>query len=157
MKLLKLISMCLGVTGFYCCNNAGCQHIHNVPGVDGQKTEVPNFDVFANEFERVFAMKTKDSILIGDVYVRFVEKDIFTDLLVINGKDTLYSIKRNVFVGKNGTPETARSDVFGYTFSTITNDFLFMNIWRDNGECNECPPVALEWNNETNALQVIFP
>ena len=54
------------------------------------------------EFKKVHSLKKNDGAFIADVYVKFINDSIFTDLYAVNRSDTLYSINRNTFLNKEG-------------------------------------------------------
>ena len=54
-------------------------------------------------FVKAFTLKRKDNIIIGDVYVKYINDSIFTDLFVVNHSDTLYRIVKSVFFCRKKT------------------------------------------------------
>lgn len=105
------------------------------------------------EFIKVHSLKKNDNTLIGDIYVKFINDSVFTDLYVINESDTLYSIKRNTFLNKVGKDIDVFSDGFyGYLFVLKKDDYFVLSYLRNNG-ANVSDDITIEWNYDKNILE----
>ena len=105
------------------------------------------------EFIKIHSLKKNDNTFIGDIYVKFINDSVFTDLNVINESDTLYSIKRNVFLNKVGNDIDVFSDGFyGYIFVLKKNDYFVLSYLRNNG-LNVSDDITIEWSYIKNILE----
>lgn len=105
------------------------------------------------EFIKVHSLKKNDNTLIGDIYVKFINDSVFTDLYVINEFDTLYSIKRSTFLNKEGKDIDVFSDGFyGYLFVHKKNDYFVLSYLRNNG-ANVSDDITIEWIYDKNILE----
>ena len=109
------------------------------------------------EFEKIYTMKKNNSTVVGDVYAKFDNEITFRYLYIINDKDTLYSIKNNVFESKNGMVDyTLMNNISGYSFMIMDNDYFLLSSWY--GECRDqsCPPL-ISWNYDDNIIESFVP
>lgn len=107
-----------------------------------------------NVFTKVYSLKKKDNSAIGDVYVKFINDSIFTDLCVVNEKDTLYTIKRNFLTNTKGKDiEVFNDGFYGYLFVLKKNDYFVLSYLRNNGS-NISDDISIEWNYQDNILEV---
>jgi hypothetical protein len=105
------------------------------------------------EFIKVHSLKKNDNTLIGDIYVKFINDSIFTDLYVVNESDTIYSIKRSNFLNKEGKDIDVFSDGFyGYLFVLKKNDYFVLSYLRNNG-ANVSDDITIEWSYDKNILE----
>ena len=105
------------------------------------------------KFIKVHSLKMNDNTLIGDIYVKFINDSIFTDLYVINEFDTLYSIKRSTFLNNEGKDIDVFSDGFyGYLFVLKKNDYFVLSYLRNNG-ANVSDDITIEWSYDKNILE----
>lgn len=105
------------------------------------------------KFIKVHSLKRNDNTLIGDIYVKFINDSVFTDLYVINESDTLYSIKRNTFLNKEGKDiDVFRDGFYGYLFVLKKNDYFVLSYLRNNGK-NVSDDITIEWSYDKNILE----
>lgn len=164
MKFFKLTLACFIALVFFSCNSKnptsnesprlGSVSTENIKK-NKSKLEIINSETLNEEFTKVYTMKKKDSTLIGDVYVKFVNDSLFTNLYIINNKDTLYSIKNNIFFKRNGEVDIeAGTDTYGYTFEIMRNDYFDINSWDKNGECAGDAAI-IEWNYDDKIVEFL--
>lgn len=104
-------------------------------------------------FRKVHSLKKKDNTFIGDIYAKFINDSIFTDLYVINKSDTLYTIKRNTLFNKGGKDIEVYSDGFyGYLFVLKKNDYFVLSYLTKNG-ANVSDDITIEWSYDKNILE----
>lgn len=164
MKLYKSTLACLITLVLYSCNSKnpasnespllGTVNTENVK-VNKNNLKIISSEALNIELTKVYTMKKKDSTLIGDVYVKFVNDSLFTDLYIINNNDTLYSIKGNNFFKRNGGVDIeGGTDTYGYTFDIMRNDYFDINSWDKNGECAGDAAI-IEWNYDDNMMEFL--
>ena len=106
-----------------------------------------------NKFVKVHSLKKKDSTLIGEIYVRFINDSVFTDLHVINNLDTINSIKNNVFLNAEGKDiEVFKENFYGYMFIKKGMDYFTLSYLRNKGK-NVSDDIRIIWNYEYNILE----
>lgn len=114
-----------------------------------EKLMKENISTFIN----VHSLKKIDHTLIGDIYAKFINDSIFTDLYVFNESDTLYSIKKSTFLNKEGKDIEVYNDGFyGYLFVLKKNDYIVLSYLRNNG-ANVSDDITIEWNYDKNILE----
>lgn len=105
------------------------------------------------EFIKVHTLIKNDKTLIGDIFVKFINDSIFTDLYVINESDTLFSIKGSDFQNKKGIDFDVFSNGFyGYFFVLKKPDYFVLSYLRNNG-VNVSDDITIEWNYDKNILE----
>jgi hypothetical protein len=105
------------------------------------------------EFIKVHSLKKNDNTLIGDIYVKFINDSVFTDLYVINESDTLYSIKRHILISNFGKDTEVLEDGFyGYLFVLKKNDYFVLSNLGNKG-ANVSDDITIEWNYDKNILE----
>ena len=106
-----------------------------------------------NKFIKVYSMNYKNR-LIGDVFVKFVNDSVFTDLCVVKEQDTIYTINKDVFNNKKGRDIVVYNKGFwGYMFVLRNNDHFTLSYYRNNG-MNISDDITIEWNYDKNVLEV---
>lgn len=107
-------------------------------------------------FVLVHKLSTKENVPIGDVYVKIIDEDLFTDLLVLNSnKDTLYEIKHNVFRNSRGIDITVPDeDFYGYRFVSKHQDY-FTVVFLENGGKDLSDNIVLKWKYDKNLIEVL--
>ena len=167
MKLIRSTLVCLlALFCCYCCNNSqDCNNTDTQEAAcmdsiknDTSSQSVVNSVNFCNGLTKIYTMKKKDGAVIGEVYVKFVKDSIFSELFVINDGDTLYSIKKNVCLNKNGiVVETLGGDIYGYTFFKKATDWFLIDVLEKNDRYTECQPPAVSWNYDDNIIEIVIP
>ena len=105
-------------------------------------------------FLKVHSLKRKDGKFIGDIYVKFINDTIFTELYIVNKTDTLYSIKKSILVNTKGKDIEVFSDGFyGYKFVLKKNEYIVLSYYRNKG-ANVSDDITIEWNYDRNLLEV---
>ena len=115
--------------------------------------KVVNSEEINNKFTKVYTMKKQDSTVIGDVYVKFENDSLFRYLYVINDSDTLYSIKRTVFLSENRIDAITSDGVYGYTFLEMSSDNFYIGLWGKDGECGG-ESITIEWNYDEEIVEI---
>jgi len=118
-------------------------------GVDKSMEEIKRKD-----FEVIHTLRKKDSTLIGEIYARFIDKDVFDSLYVINKGDTIYSIERNILKNRNGIDLKAPEQGFyGYRIVLKKNDyFVIINLMEGGKKVSDNANII--WDYEKGLLQV---
>ena len=120
---------------------------------DNSKAEQNN--LIKKDFQLIHTLKKSDSTIIGYVYVKYINDSVFTDLFVLNNKDTLYTIQKNVFYNKNGIDLTVYPyDFYGYRIILMKNDNLVLSYLR-NGGVNVSDDITIQWNYKSKILETI--
>ena len=106
-------------------------------------------------FVKAFTLKRKDNITIGDVYVKYINDSIFTDLFIVNHSDTLYRIVKSAFFCRKKTDIRVYSNQFyGYKFAIKNKDSFTLSYYRNN--CKYISDdIIIEWNYNNNILRVL--
>ena len=106
------------------------------------------------EFTKIHSLKKNDNTIIGDIYVKFINDSIFTDLYVINGNDTLYSVEKNILSNANGKDTEVLKDGFwGYMFILKKSDYFVLSCYGNNGT-DVSDDITIEWNYDKNILEL---
>ena len=107
-----------------------------------------------NGYEKVHSLFKKDGTFIGDVYVSFINDDIFKDLYVIDETDTIYSVSRDVFSNAKGEDIRVFGEgFFGYRILLKKQDYIVLSYLRNTG-ANVSDDITIEWNYDHNVLEV---
>jgi hypothetical protein len=75
-------------------------------------------------------------------------------LYVVNERDTLYKINRNILTNTKGKDiEVFNEGFYGYLFVLKKNDYFVLSYLRNKGS-NISDDITIEWNYENNVLEV---
>jgi len=108
----------------------------------------------SNIYCKVHSLRTNDGTFIGDVYAKFINDTIFTDLYVISKMDTLYSIKKSVLSNVDGKDsEVAKDGFYGYKFILKEDDYVVLSYYSNNG-INISDDITIEWNYGKHILEI---
>jgi hypothetical protein len=111
-------------------------------------------NVNKTEFIKVHSLKKNDNTLIGDIYVKFINDSIFTDLFVINSNDTIYSIEKNILSNTQGKDiEVLKDGFWGYKFILKKSDYLVLSCYGNFGT-DVSDDITIEWNYDKNILEM---
>lgn len=115
-----------------------------------EKSKLPN----KSTFTKVYTLTKKDNSVIGDIYAKYVDDSVFTDLYIVNERDTLYVIKKNILANTKGKDiEVFNEGFYGYLFVLKKNDYFVLSYLRNKGS-NISDDITIEWNYENNILEV---
>jgi hypothetical protein len=107
------------------------------------------------ELSEIYILKDKDSINIGRVFVSYIENEIFDYLYVINKKDTIYFIKKNILGNRKGKDiELYSKNFYGYKFVLKKNDYFILSGLGNKGK-DISDNINIEWNYEKKILEVL--
>lgn len=102
----------------------------------------------------LFSLKTKDDLVIGDVFAERINDSIFTNLAVIRGKDTIYRIDSTLFSNTRGKDiQAGKEGFYGYKIVLVKADYFIVNCLTNLG-ANVSDDVTIEWNYQQDLLEV---
>jgi hypothetical protein len=151
LKFLTL-SLLLGLFLSSCSSNSNQRVDNSKTATIISKVKKPLPDN-KSMFTKVHSLKKKDNTFIGDVYVKFINDSVFTDLYVVNSKDTLYTIKKNIFTNTKGKNLDVPNDNFyGYLFALKKTDSFTLSFLTNKG-LDSSDDIIIEWNYQNNVLE----
>ncbi len=107
------------------------------------------------QFNKVYSLSKKNGDFIGDIFVNSTKDTIFNYLYVVNKKDTIYKIEKNILRNANGIDIQLYPKGFdGYIFFIIRKDYFVLSGLSNNGE-NVSDDINIEWNYEKGLLEVL--
>lgn len=114
----------------------------------------PKITLNQSEVTLVKKLKAKDGTYLGDVYVTYTSKDLFSSLFItkkIDGKDDiLYKINSSGFYHTQGKDEEIeQGNFYGFEFATITSDSISLHALYENGK-SESDDATIIWNPNEN-------
>lgn len=109
----------------------------------------------SSKLENIGKLRSKDSH-IGDVFIRKMNNDIFTELYVINkGNDTLYYIQKSGLRNKKGTELSMdENDFLGYHLVLIKDEYFEITFLSGDGT-RESDIITIKYNEEKNLMELL--
>jgi hypothetical protein len=106
------------------------------------------------QWKALFSLKTKDNVAIGDVFAKKINDSIFTNLLVVHNRDTVYRIDSTIFLNPIGKDiQAGKKGFYGYKIVLIKADYFVVNCLTNLG-ANVSDDVTIEWNYQKGMLEV---
>jgi len=103
----------------------------------------------------------KNGIEVGSIHVKYLNKTIFTSLLVTKSENgvnqVLYRIDKNGFHNAAGEDGSITDDLFyGYEFAQIRPDSFTLHLLTNNGH-NVSDDVTIVWNSTKHLFEIVRP
>lgn len=107
----------------------------------------------------ISTLKSKDGNILGNVYVSYINKNIFSDLIIskeIDGKNAvIYKINSSGFYNILGKDvEFLNEGFYGFEFTLIKDDYFVLHILGDNGK-NVSDDINVVWNIDKKIFEVL--
>ncbi|MCX6718447.1 MAG: hypothetical protein NTY81_02490 [Candidatus Staskawiczbacteria bacterium] len=109
----------------------------------------------------VSTLKTPDGSILGDAYVTYLNKDVFTSLYItkeVDGKKiVIYKINSDGFFNTKGKDQEIVKDKFyGYKFVSIKSDNFVLYLLTDNGK-GVSDDITVGWNYDKKVFEAQRP
>jgi hypothetical protein len=153
MKLSNLLLFLMILSTISCSASTNYRKDSARINVIPQTNENKSFE--KSGFIKVHSLKKSDNSFIGDVYAKFINDSIFTDLYVINERDTLYKIDKCNLLNIKGKDINISCDEFwGYKFILKKKDYIVISYLSNKGK-NVSDDITIEWNNLDGMLEIM--
>ncbi len=107
--------------------------------------------------DSLFTIKSKTGLYLGTVFGKKNSKNdnVFNEIILVNKKDTIYTIKDHIFRNKEGIDIEIRSEnFFGYKVILSGLDyFVLQGLFNNGSEVSD--DINLNWNYDKNLLEVM--
>jgi len=126
---------------------------------DGESKNQLLYQFDSTEYTQIHSFYDKDEKLLGSVYVKYLDKDVFTSMLIekeVNGrKDTLYFINFNKLISKKGIEaEVFNEGFYGYKVIMKKNDYIVLSYLRNYGK-DVSDDITIEWNYKEGLFELM--
>lgn len=109
----------------------------------------------SQQYIKVYTLRRNNNTPIGDVYVKYINDSIFSDLLILNQTDTLYKITKSTLYRKHKIDIKVSPDLFyGYKFLLKNRDSFTISYLQNNGR-NVSDDITIEWNYNQNRMELM--
>ncbi|GEM_PF-2982037 len=107
-------------------------------------------------YKSTHTLVEKDGTFLGNVYVKYINGEIFADLYILDKDDeVLYEINKYGFFSTKGKDmEIEKEGFYGYRMVLKSNDRFVVSYLRRGGE-DISDDITIRWNHVSNAFGVL--
>ena len=114
-----------------------------------------------NEISFVSALSKPDGTSLGEIYVTYLSKPVFTSLFVSTKTGDkniiIYKINKDGFFNTSGREQAISNfDFYGYEYTRIGKADFIVRLLTDNGK-SVSDDFTISWNNDKNTFEIQKP